>query len=350
MSLFRSINRGQARAAAPSISHVLLLSVDGMHAVDFANCSTGLSGVNGGNPYCPNLAALTGVNYVASSTSKPSDSFPGLMSIVSGGSPKSMGVYYDVALDRSLNPPGADLGQCQREQRQPKGTHGYPGLKVPVHMFLPIYGNPGGSCFPGAKPPGTTTEYDEGISFNKNLLNGGAPTGDGGVASLQPLFLVRDKSCNAVYPWNFVRVNTIFGVIHGNGGYTAWSDKHPSYSSVGGPTGTNVDTNVDDYYAPEINSNSQDYPSSDIKVAGCNRNASTRPVEWEVRGPSVRQIGSGVCRSPESLASPVGTSLSLSTPNRSRRDCRVCKPEQHVLGSPPSWKVRFHDWTRARRF
>ena len=26
----------------------------------------------------------------------------------------------------------------------------------------------------------------------------------------------------------------------------------------------------DDYYGPEINSNSQDYGSSDIKVAGCN--------------------------------------------------------------------------------
>src|SRR5262245_49432045 len=101
-----SLTAGQARAAgssAPTISHVLLLSVDGMHAVDFTNCSTGLSGVNGGNPYCPNLAALQGVNYVASSTSKPSDSFPGLMSIVTGGSPKTMGVYYDVAYDRSLN-------------------------------------------------------------------------------------------------------------------------------------------------------------------------------------------------------------------------------------------------------
>jgi hypothetical protein len=234
----------QARAAgsAPTISHVLLLSVDGMHAVDFANCATGLSTVNSGTPYCPNLAALQGVNYVASSTSKPSDSFPGLMSIVSGGSPKSMGVYYDVAFDRSFFPPARTSGN----------------------------GNPGGSCSPGATPPGTTTEYDEGISINKNLLNGGAPTGDGGVASLQPLFLVRDGNCNPVYPWNFVRVNTIFGVIHGAGGYTAWSDKHPSYSSVGGPTGTNVDTNVDDYYAPEINSNSSDYPSSDIKVAGCN--------------------------------------------------------------------------------
>jgi hypothetical protein len=232
----------QARAAAPTISRVLLLSVDGMHAVDFANCSTGLSGVNGGNPYCPNLAALTGVTYVASSTSKPSDSFPGLMSIVSGGSPKSMGVYYDVAFDRSLNPPAQTSGN----------------------------GNPGGPCTRGGTPPGTTTEYDEGISFNQNLLNGGAPTGDGGVNSINPNFLVRSENCAPVYPWNFVRVNTIFGVVHGAGGHTAWSDKHPSYSSVGGPTGTTLNTNVDDYYAPEINSNSQDYPSSDIKVAGCN--------------------------------------------------------------------------------
>jgi hypothetical protein len=40
------------------IKRVLLISIDGMHAVDFINCSQGISGVNGGAPYCPNLAAL----------------------------------------------------------------------------------------------------------------------------------------------------------------------------------------------------------------------------------------------------------------------------------------------------
>ena len=47
------------------IRHVLLLSIDGMHAVDFLNCSKGISGVNNGAPYCPHLASLgaTGVNY-----------------------------------------------------------------------------------------------------------------------------------------------------------------------------------------------------------------------------------------------------------------------------------------------
>src|SRR5271157_2240759 len=71
------------------IRHVLLISIDGMHSLDYLNCSTGISTVNSGAPYCPNLAALgqTGVNYKNTSTSKPSDSFPGLTAIVSGGSP-----------------------------------------------------------------------------------------------------------------------------------------------------------------------------------------------------------------------------------------------------------------------
>ena len=94
------------------IKHVLLISVDGMHAVDFANCAKGIPGVNNGAPYCPHLAALasTGVHYTAASTSKPSDSFPGLMTIVSGATPRTLGVYYDVAYDRSLDAPTKTTG------------------------------------------------------------------------------------------------------------------------------------------------------------------------------------------------------------------------------------------------
>ena len=81
------------------IRHVLLISIDGMHAIDFANC------VKGG--YCKNLAELreTGLNFTAASTSKPSDSFPGLTALVTGGSPKSTGAFYDVSYDRALSPP-----------------------------------------------------------------------------------------------------------------------------------------------------------------------------------------------------------------------------------------------------
>src|ERR1700689_15278 len=208
------------------IRHVLLISIDGMHALDFINCSKGISEANGGKSYCPNLAELaeTGVNYLDTATSKPSDSFPGLMALVTGGSPRTVGAFYDVAYDRSLAPPLHATGN----------------------------GLAGGTYTPGAFP-GTTTEYDEGIDINQNLLNGGAPTGDGGIASIDPTKLVRDpsKGCAPVYPWNFVRTNTIFGVVHAAGGYTAWSDKHPSYSAVSGPGNG---TNVDDYYSPDINS------------------------------------------------------------------------------------------------
>ena len=225
------------------VAHVLLISIDGMHALDFINCANGVAGANGGKPYCPNLAALktTGVDYLDAATSKPSDSFPGLMAIVSGGSPRTVGAFYDVAYDRSLQPPTITTGN----------------------------GVAGGACSPGQTPTGTTTEFEEGIDFDKTQLNGGAPAGvDGGVASIDPKKLERDpaKGCAPVYPWNFVRTNTIFGVVHAARGYTAWADKHPAYSSVSGPG--NGASNLDDYYSPEINSNPVGLPG--VSAGGLN--------------------------------------------------------------------------------
>jgi hypothetical protein len=215
--------------------HVLLISIDGMHALDLHNCTIAST--------CPNMAALasSGVNYARTSTSKPSDSFPGLMAIVTGGTPKLVGAYYDVAYDRVLAPPAADTGN---------------GL---LH----------GSCAAG-RANGTRTEYEEGIDIDKTLLNGGGPYGvyDGGYKSIDPNKLVRDpfKNCAPVYPWNFIRANTIFGVIHQAGGYTAWSDKHAAYSAVSGPTGTSLPSNVDDYYSPDVNSNLIPLPG--VRTAG----------------------------------------------------------------------------------
>src|SRR5260370_38844226 len=93
-----------------NIRHVLLISIDGMHELYLANCSKGISGVNAGQRYCPHLAKLgqSGVNYLQASSSKPSDSFPGLLALVTGGSPRSTGVFYDVSYDRSLSPPAQD--------------------------------------------------------------------------------------------------------------------------------------------------------------------------------------------------------------------------------------------------
>ncbi len=130
------------------IKHVLLISIDGMHALDYENC------VSGG--YCPNLAALgkTGVDYTRTSTSKPSDSFPGLMALVTGGTPRTVGAYYDVAYDRVLAPPQNTTGN----------------------------GVAGGTCNAGV-PNGTTTEFEEGIDLDQTQLNGGGAYSltDGGI-------------------------------------------------------------------------------------------------------------------------------------------------------------------------
>jgi Type I phosphodiesterase / nucleotide pyrophosphatase len=205
------------------IKHVLLISIDGMHAVDYENCVASNT--------CPTLAALgkTGVNYTRTTTSRPSDSFPGLMALVTGGSPRTVGAFYDVAYDRVLAPPKTATGN----------------------------GLPAGNCVQG-QINGTQTEYEEGDEFDETQLNGGGPysTIDGGVLSINPDRLVRDpfNGCKPVYPWNFVRTNTIYGVIHAAGGFTAWSDKHAVYAVVSGPTGTDKPSNVDDYYSPEVNS------------------------------------------------------------------------------------------------
>jgi len=248
------------------IKHVLLLSIDGMHAIDFYNCVHGIAGANGGSPYCPNLAALsqTAINYVNVTSSKPSDSFPGLAALITGGSPRTHGIYYDIAYDRSLDPPA---------ETTLSGLFGAPGL-----------------CTPFAAPSGTTTDNDQGIDINDNLLNGGAPPVagdpyDGGVASIEPLRLERDPAsgCAVVWPWNFIRTNTIFGVAHDAGLYTAWIDKRPSYAFVNGPGP--LPDRVNDLFAPEIASTVVPLPGVNTLPSGGVSCATvrdpTQPSGWD---------------------------------------------------------------------
>lgn len=232
------------------IQHVLLISIDGMHAVDFANCIASKT--------CPTLAALGehGVTYTRTTTSRPSDSFPGLMALVTGGTPRTVGAYYDVAYDRVLAAPKKTTG------------NGLPGEDLGSQY----------ACKQG-QINGTQTEYEEGDEFDQTLLNGGNPVAasfiDGGYQGINPDRLIRDpfNGCKPVYPWNFVRTNTIYGVIHKAGGYTAWSDKHAVYAVVSGPTGTAIPSNVDDYYSPEVNSNQVPIPG--VSTAGTNFDCST---------------------------------------------------------------------------
>ena len=109
---------------------------------------------------------------------------------------------------------------------------------------------------PTDRATGTTTEYEEGIDIDKTKLNGGAPGAsltDGGIASIDPTGCPATRATAAapVWPWEFVRANSIFSVIHKAGGYAAWSDKHPAYASVASGIGPSA---LDDFYAPEINS------------------------------------------------------------------------------------------------
>jgi hypothetical protein len=190
-----SLAMGDDQGDEQNNRHVLLLSIDGLHALDLARYVRL-------NPNSA-LAQLTntGLTYTNASTSKPSDSFPGLLSMVTGGSPRSTGVFYDDSYDRNLSPPGSN---CSTK--------------------------------------GTELVYDETIDKDPTKLDAG-----GGIDPTK-LALDGSKGCTPVYPHSLLRVNTIFEVARQAGLYTAWSDKHPAYDLVNGPSGKGVV----DLYTPEI--------------------------------------------------------------------------------------------------
>jgi predicted AlkP superfamily pyrophosphatase or phosphodiesterase len=188
-------------------SHVLLISVDGMHAIDLANYVKAHSQSH--------LAALAGhgLTYPKALTTAPSDSFPGLVAQMTGGTPKSAGVFYDNSYDRSLFEPGSN---CQGQ-------------------------------------PGANTVFDESIDKHSLIVTAGGTLGQP-LTQIDPAKLpmaLIDGKCVPVYPHNFIKVNTIFEVIRAHGGRTAWADKHPAYDLINGPSGKGVE----DLFAPEVDSN-----------------------------------------------------------------------------------------------
>jgi Type I phosphodiesterase / nucleotide pyrophosphatase len=221
-----------AQAPSSPIQHVLLISIDGMHAVDFANCSKGIASINSGVPYCPALTELArhGVHYLQAYTPRPSDSFPGLTAIVTGATPRTGGLYYDVSYNRKLSPPYTTT---------PYGIIGGPTLCPSVI--------------------GTQVGFDEEIDADLTQINGG-----GGIDTD---YLPRDstKGCSPVYPHSYLLTNTIFEVVRQNGGYTAWTDKHPSYEWTNGPSGTGVN----DFFGPEINSSAVPLTMTGYNVPSC---------------------------------------------------------------------------------
>jgi hypothetical protein len=142
---------------------------------------------------------------------------------ITGGSPAATGIYYDDTFNRALLPAGTT------------------------------------SC--AGKKPGAEVDYTEDLDRDKHSIDAGQglrnlPDGvmnmTGKPASLiDPAKLPVDpKTCKPVYPHRYLKVNTLFEVAHRAGLRTAWSDKHPAYEMLGGPSGKGLD----DLFAPEINS------------------------------------------------------------------------------------------------
>jgi hypothetical protein len=183
------------------IKHVLLISIDGLHALDVANYvqkhpTSALAELSG-----------HGVTFTNARTPANSDSFPGLMALVTGGSPVTTGLFYDVSYDRTIFDPTNTT--CS-------GTAG--------NMMV----------------------FDETIDlYNAQNVS---------LNAIDPTKLPRHLdhgACVPLWPHNAIRANTIFEVVRAAGGHTAWADKHPAYDWVNGPSGKGVD----DLYTPEISNN-----------------------------------------------------------------------------------------------
>ncbi len=200
-------------AQAPRIRHVLLISIDGLHEEDLANC------IAAGT--CTHLAALArhAVTYTDAETTRPSDSFPGMIAQVTGGTPRLTGVYYDHTFDRALYPPSSNC-------TGPRGS--------PVRL---------------------TGHLDR----NEARLDGGSPAGLAGnsAEAIDPARLPETRlhgRCEPLWPHNYLLVNTVFGVLHAHGLRTAWIDKHPAYDILNGPgaPAEGPGRNIDDFFAPEV--------------------------------------------------------------------------------------------------
>jgi hypothetical protein len=185
------------------IKHVLLISVDGLHSLDVANYVAAHPGSA--------MAELArhGVTFSNARTPANSDSFPGLLALITGGSPISHGLFYDVSYNRSIF--------------DPTNT----------------------TCSGGA---GNMQVFDE----TTDLYTGNPPVS---LNVLDPTTLPNhidgNGKCVRFFPHNAVRSNTIFEVVRTAGGVTAWADKHPAYDIANGPSGKGVI----DLYAPEVTNN-----------------------------------------------------------------------------------------------
>ncbi len=234
-----------------SIQHVLLISVDGMHQSDLDWYIA-----NHPNSELAKLAS-GGAEFTNNHTSDPSDSDPGGTALMTGGDPRATGVYYDVEYSHGVFPPGTTT--CSGPVPGGNVIYDSPDDKLNAVPDL-IPGNTSGQTFPSFDEGGSI--YAGGDDKNPGLIMGLTPAPQSG---LNPgSFPVDPKTCQPIQPWDYLKVNSIFGVIHNAGLRTAWSDKHAIYTSFNGHGSGG--TAIDDFFGPEIDSqavepNGTPYPS-----------------------------------------------------------------------------------------
>ena len=214
-----------AAADGHRVRHVLLLSVDGLHQTDLVWYVTS-------HPDSA-LAALVhgGVEFTSAQTPFPSDSFPGMVGQVTGGNPRTTGVYYDDSFNHSVFPagttscsaaaPGAEVTYFEQLDRNPSALDAGQGLAGLPGSILQMTGNPISLIDPAQLP-------------------------------------VDPATCRPIYPHQYLKVNTVFEVARQAGLRTAWSDKHAAYEILDGPSGTGIQ----DLFTPEINSDAPTLGSS----------------------------------------------------------------------------------------
>jgi hypothetical protein len=234
------------------VSHVLLISVDGLHQSD-------LTWYVSHHPHSA-LARMYhgGAEYTNARAADPSDSDPGGTALMTGGDPRATGVYYDVEYSHAVFPPATT--SCAGPV--PGGYVIYDSPDDTLSAVPDLLSNGSGNAFPSFDEGGAI--YPRGVDTNPAaIMNLTAHPQSG----LNPAtFPVDPKTCQPIAPWDYLKVNSIFQVIHNAGLRTAWSDKHATYRSFNGPGSDAL--SIDDFFAPEIDSqavepNGVPYPQDD---------------------------------------------------------------------------------------
>ncbi|MCW3049089.1 MAG: type phosphodiesterase/nucleotide pyrophosphatase [Solirubrobacterales bacterium] len=201
---------------------------------------------------------LGGAEFNNAHTSDPSDSDPGGTALMTGGDPRATGVYYDVEYSHGVFPPGTT--SCSAPV--PGGNAIYDSPDDTLNAVPDLLNNGSGNTFPSFDEGGSI--YPNGVDGNPGAIMNLTPHPQSG---LNPAtFPVDPTTCQPIMPWDYLKVNTIFQVIHNAGMRTAWSDKHAIYTSFNGPgSGGN---SIDDFFGPEIDSqavepNGVPYPQDD---------------------------------------------------------------------------------------